>query len=1109
MWIVQLALRRPYTFVVASLLLLIISPLVILTTPKDIFPNINIPVVSIVFQFTGMPASQFEGRITSPYERVLTTTVNDIEHIESQSLNGISVIKVYFQPKAKIEAAIAQVTAISQTILKQLPTGITPPLIITYNASTVPILQLGLSSKTLPEQALTDLGLNFVRTGLASVPGLAVPYPFGGKMPQITIDIDPNKLTARGLSPTDVVNAIAVQNLIVPSGTVKLGSLESDVEMNASPQTIPAIADLPIKSANGAILYVRDVASVRQGFQFQTNIVRQDGERGALLSIYKAGAASTLAIVDEVRARLPKIAATLPPELTIKPLFDQSIFVRASINGVLREAVIAAVLTALMILLFLGKWRHTLVICISIPLSILSAICILSALGETINIMTLGGLALAVGILVDDATVEIENIDRNLELGKDVTTAILDGAQQIALPALVSTLCICIVFVPMFFLTGVAKYLFVPLAESVVFAMLSSYVLSRTLVPTLVQYILRGHEHLDHDAPKGFFGRFQAGFERGFERMRDAYTGLLDACMKLRWAFIGGFLLVCLTSLLLLLTIGNDFFPTVDAGQFRLHVRARTSTRIEETASLADQVENYIRTVIPKEELTGVLDNIGLPYSGINTSYSNNGTIGTADVEILCSLNAEDHHPTADYIAKLRAELPKRFPGSEFFFQPADIVSQILNFGLSAPIDVQFVGKNVEASRAIAESVAAKMKMVPGAVDTHVYQLFNEPKLNLTVDRSKASQLGLTERDVANSLLVALSSSFQVAPSFYLSPVNGVSYNLAAQAPQYRIEEFQDLANLPITSTNGAPNQSLINLASFQRTTGAAVANHYDIQPVIDILASVQGRDLGGVAGDIRAILNEIDPQLPWYKAYLPFKEFITQYVPGCKNLFVLPPSKLPRGTTIELRGQVKTMRSSFIGLLLGLVGAVVLVYLLIVVNFQSWTDPFIILTGLPGALAGISWMLFLTGTALSVPALMGAIMCIGVATANSILVVTFAREQLAEHGDALRAAMQAGRTRLRPVIMTALAMMIGMVPMSLGLGEGGEQNAPLGRAVIGGLLISTVATLLFVPVIFALIRGRGREREEHLDAEGHSVVVPGLDGNRPHADARGTLVAH
>ena len=1067
MWIVQLALRRPYTFVVASLLLLILGALAIIRTPKDIFPNINIPVVSIVFQYTGMPASQFEGRITTPYERVLTTTVNNIEHIESQSLNGISVVKVYFQPGAKIEMAVAQVTAISQTVLKQLPTGMTPPLIVVYNASSVPILQLGLSSDKLPEQALTDYGLNFVRTALADIPGLAVPYPYGGKMPQVTIDIDPNKLSARGLSPTDVVNALSVQNLILPSGSVKLGDLESDVEMNASPQTTAAIADLPIKNLNGTIVYVRDVASVRQGFQVQTNIVRQDGQRGSLLSIYKAGVASTLDIVSAVRARLPAIRDTLPPELTIKPLFDQSVFVRASISGVLKEAVIAACLTALMILLFLGKWRHTVVICISIPLSILAAIVILSALGETINIMTLGGLALAVGILVDDATVEIENIDRNLELGKDVTTAILDGAQQIALPALVSTLCICIVFVPMFFLAGVARYLFVPLAEAVVFAMLASYVLSRTLVPTLVQYILRGHEHQDHDAPKGFFGRFQAGFERGFERMRQGYMNLLHRCLQLRGTFVLVFLAVCLLSTGLLLTIGQDFFPTVDAGQFKLHMRARTATRIEETAATADRVEQYIRTVIPKEELTGVLDNIGLPYSGMNTSYANNGTIGTADVEILCSLDAEKHGPTAKYVAKLREELPKRFPGNEFFFQPADIVSQILNFGLSAPIDVQFIGKDVKGNLAVAKDVAEQMRHVPGAVDTHIYQLFNQPKLDLSVDRSKANELGLTERDVANSLLTALSNSFQVSPSFFLSPTNGVSYNLAAQAPQYRIQTLQDLLDLPITSANGQQNQLLVNLATLDRTEGSAVATHYNIAPVVDILSSVQGRDLGGVARDVNRILDAAR-------------------------------GKLPRGSQIVIRGQVQTMHSSFIGLAVGLVFSVVLVYLLIVVNFQSWTDPFIIITGLPGALAGISWMLFITGTPLSVPALMGAIMCIGVATANSILVVSFAREQMEIHGDALRAAVEAGRTRLRPVLMTAMAMMIGMVPMSLGLGEGGEQNAPLGRAVIGGLLISTIATLFFVPTIFSMIRGRRGQRDipplNETGLDGRTEPAPALE---------------
>ena len=1046
MWIVQLALKRPYTFIVAALLLLIASPLVILKTPVDIFPNIDIPVVSIVFQYTGMPASQFGDRITSPFERVLTTTVNDIEHVESTSLNGISVTKVFFQPTAKLPAAIAQVTAICQTILKQLPTGITPPLIISYNASSVPILQLGLSSDKLGEQELYDLAINYVRTAFADVPGAAIPYPFGGKQRSIMIDIDPAKLTARGLSSTDVVNAISVQNLVLPSGTVKLGGLESDVEMNASPTTIQEIGDLPIKSSSGAIVYVRDIGSVRDGFTPQTNIVHQDGQRGALLSVYKSGVASTLSIVSTIRSRMPQLLTTLPPELTIKPLFDQSIFVKASVKGVITEAVIAAVLTAAMILLFLGNWRHTVVIAISIPLSILASICTLSFLGETINIMTLGGLALAVGILVDDATVTIENIDRFLEEGHELNEAILQGAAQIALPALVSTMCICIVFLPMFFLAGVARYLFVPLAEAVVFAMIASYILSRTLVPTLVMYFLRGQPHGTHgahgEAPRGFFGRFQAGFERGFTRFREWYANKLEGALAMRWTFVGLFLGACLLSMGLLLTIGQDFFPTVDAGQFRLHMRARTASRIEETANYADQVERFIRTQIPREEVGTIIDNIGLPYSGINTSYSNNGTIGTADVEILCSLNEEHHGPTAGYVAKLRAELPKKFPGIEFFFQPADIVSQILNFGISAPIDIQFVGKDVEGNLKVAKEVAEKVKQVPGAVDSHIYQLFNQPKLDLTVDRSKANQLGLTERDVANSLLVSLSNSFQVSPSFFLSPKNHIVYNLAAAAPQYRVQTLDNLLDLPITSANGAPNQLLVNLATLERSTGPAIRTTYNLTPVVDILCSVQGRDLGGVSKDIGRIVEDARKHLP-------------------------------RGSLIVVRGQVQTMWASFIGLGAGLIGAVVLVYLLIVVNFQSWTDPFIILTGLPGALAGISWMLFLTGTTLSVPALMGAIMCVGVATANSILVVTFAREQIEAHGDAFQAALEAGRTRLRPVLMTALAMIIGMVPMSLGLGEGGEQNAPLGRAVIGGLMISTVATLIFVPVVFALIRSR------------------------------------
>ncbi len=1058
MWIVKLALSRPYTFIVAALLLLIASPLVILRTPIDIFPNIDIPVVSIVFQYTGMPASQFGDRITGPFERVLTTTVNDIEHVESTSLNGISVTKVFFQPNAKLPTALAQVTAICQTILKSLPTGITPPLIISYNASSVPILQLGLSSDKLGEQELYDLAVNYIRTSFADVPGAAIPYPFGGKQRSIMIDIDPSKLTARGLSPTDVVNAISVQNLVLPSGSVKLGSLESDVEMNASPDTVEQIGDIPIKSSSGAIVYVRDIGSVRDGFTPQTNIVHQDGQRGVLLSVYKAGVASTLSIVNTIRSRMPQLLTTLPPELTIKPLFDQSIFVKASVKGVITEAVIAAVLTAAMILLFLGNWRHTLVIAISIPLSILASICTLSFLGETINIMTLGGLALAVGILVDDATVTIENIDRFLEEGYELNEGILEGAAQIALPALVSTMCICIVFLPMFFLAGVARYLFVPLAEAVVFAMIASYILSRTLVPTLVMYFLRGQQHGAHDprAPRGFFGRFQQGFERRFTQFRDWYMGRLEGALAMRWTFVLGFLGICLLSMGLLLTIGQDFFPSVDAGQFRLHMRTRTATRIEETANSADQVEQFIRTQIPDGEVGTMIDNIGLPYSGINTSYANNGTIGTADVEILCALNEEHHGPTAGYVAKLRAELPKRFPGIEFFFQPADIVSQILNFGISAPIDIQFVGKDVQGNLAAAKEVAEKVRSVPGAVDSHIYQLFNQPKIDLTVDRSKANQLGLTERDVANSLLTSLSNSFQVSPSFFLSNKNHIVYNLAAMAPQYRIQTLDNLLDLPITSANGATNQLLVNLTTIERSTGPAVLTTYNLTPVVDILCSVQGRDLGGVAADINKIVDDARKHLP-------------------------------RGSQVVIRGQVQTMHASFVGLAAGLAGAVVLVYLLIVVNFQSWTDPFIILTGLPGALAGISWMLFLTGTTLSVPALMGAIMCVGVATANSILVVTFAREQLEQHGDAFQAALEAGRTRLRPVLMTALAMIIGMVPMSLGLGEGGEQNAPLGRAVIGGLLVSTVATLLFVPVIFALIRSRSADGKDTVPVNKNS----------------------
>ena len=1063
MWIVQLALRRPYTFVVASLLLLIVSAVTITRTPVDIFPNIDIPIISVVWQYTGLASSDFEGRITTPYERVLTTTVNDIEHTESQTLNGIAVVKIFFQPKAKIDMALAQVTAISQTLIKQLPAGTTPPLIITYNASSVPILQLGLSSPTLAEQQLNDYALNFVRTALSTIPGLAIPYPFGGKMPQMMVDIDPAKLSARGLSPTDVVNAISVQNLILPSGTAKLGQLESDIEMNASPQKLSEIADLPIKTVNGAMIYVRDVASVRAGFQVQTNIVHQDGHRGTLLSVYKTGSASTLAIVKGVRDALPQLLTTLPPDLSIKPLFDQSIFVRASVSGVLKEAVIAACLTALMILLFLGKWRHTVVICISIPLSILASICILSALGETINIMTLGGLALAVGILVDDATVEIENIDRNLEMGKEITTAILDGAQQIALPALVSTLCICIVFVPMFFLAGVARYLFVPLAEAVVFAMLASYVLSRTLVPTMVQYFLKDQPHHPHDenvVPASFLGRFQHGFERGFTRLRNGYGERLETCLHLRWTFILIFLGLCLASTLLLATIGQDFFPSVDAGQFRLHMRARTATRIEETANLADQVERFIRTQIPQDEVSTILDNIGLPYSGINTSYANNGTIGTSDVEILCSLNEERHGPTAAYVAKLRDELPKKFSRHRVllpaggYCQP-DSQLRALRTGGRAIRRQGRAGQPRAGPRGDHENPPG----VRRGGRTHP-AAFNQPKLHLTVDRSKAEQLGLTERDVANSVLV---SPEQLLPDLAeLLPEPG-------QWGQLQPRHAGPAVPHPVVVRPGRP-------ADHQRERPD--------EPTPRQPGDVQAR---GGCGGRHPLRHQAGGGHPGERAGARPRRGGEANSPdrrrGATAFAARQPARHPRAGADD--AFVVPGAAVWPGL------AVVLVYLLIVVNFQSWTDPFIIITGLPGALAGISWMLFITGTTLSVPALMGAIMCIGVATSNSILVVTFAREQLEEHGDAFRAALEAGRTRLRPVIMTAMAMIIGMVPMSLGLGEGGEQNAPLGRAVIGGLLLSTVATLFFVPVVFSVIRGRHAHRSKVPQINEENGVQP------------------
>ncbi len=1044
MWIVALALRRPYTFVVMALLIIILTPVTILRTPVDIFPDINIPVVSVVWSYDGMSPSEMADRIVSNSERGFTVTVNDIEHQESLAVPGKAVIKIFFRPNVNLSMAMTQVTAMCQTILRGLPPGTTPPLVITYTASTTPIVQLGLSSKTLPEQQVFDLAQNFLRTQLTTVQGAATPYPYGGKPRQIQVDLDPVKLQTYGLAPADIVNAVSLQNLILPAGTTKIGPTEYNVEMNGTPNTIAQLNDLPVKTTNSSTLYLRDVAHVRDGFIPQTNIVRQDGTRGVLMSMYKLGGSSTLTVVDAIKAMVPIASQSLPRDLTIKALFDQSLFVRASIQGVLREGLIAAGLTAAMILLFLGDWRPTIIIAVSIPLSIFVSVILLSALGQTINIMTLGGLALAVGILVDDATVEIENIERNLAMGKEMKTAILDGAQQVAVPAFVSTLCICIVFLPMFFLTGVAKFLFVPMAEAVSFAMLASYLLSRTLIPTMVMYIMRGHEHRAVN-PTNILARYQRGFERWFERVRRGYQGLLETTLEHRKLFAVGFAGFCFLSLGLVFFLGQDFFPQVDAGLIRLHFRARPGLRVEETARLCDEVEQVLRSEIPAQELQTMLDNIGLPYSSINLSYSSSGVIGTNDAEVLISLNPEHHHPTAQYIRRLRHLLPQKFPGVEFFFQPADIVSQILNFGLPAPVDIQVVGADIRTNYDIGQRIANRLRLIPGAADVHVQQMMSLPTLFLDMDRTRINQVGMTAQNVAQSVLISLSGSFQTTPNFWLNRSNGVTYPIAVQAPQYRETSLQNLMNTPVTNGTESP-QVLGNLVQLTPVTRPAVVNHYNVQPVIDVYASTQGRDLGGVASDIM-------------KALKPFQDH------------------LPRGTQIIVRGQVQTMRSSFFGLGFGLVGAIVLVYLLIVVNFQSWLDPFIIITALPGALAGICWFLLITRTTLSVPSLTGAVMCMGVATANSILLVSFSRDRMNAGAPALEAVLEAGYTRMRPVIMTALAMIIGMVPMALGFGEGGEQNAPLGRAVVGGLIFATVATLFFVPSVFTIIHGRREAR--------------------------------
>ncbi len=1060
MWIVKIALERPLTFIVLALLLLILGPLAILRTPTDIFPNIDIPVVSVVWQYTGLPADDMNNRIVSGFERSLTTTVNDIEHTETTSLNGVGLIKVFFQPNVKIDMAVAQVTAISQTLLKQMPAGETPPLILVYNASTVPVLQFALSSKSLSESTIFDDANQIVRTFVTSVRGAATPYPYGGKQRQVQVDINPQALLAHHLAPSDVVSAIANQNLILPAGTEKIGDTEYSIRLNGSPLNVDELNNAPIKTVNGITTYIRDVAHVHDGSPPQTNIVRVNGQRAVLMSILKIGDASTLDIVDSLQGMLPAIRAAIPKELDIHSLSDQSLFVRAAISGVIREGAIAAGLTGLMILLFLGSWRSTLIIAISIPLSILASIIALSALGETINIMTLGGLALAVGILVDDATVTIENINSHLEEGKEVYDAIMEGAHQIAVPALVSTLSICIVFVPIFFLGGVAKYLFAPLAEAVVFAMMASYVLSRTLVPTLSLYWLQKH---DHDAkPTGPLSRFQHGFESRFERIRNGYRGALETTEKHRGLFAILFFASCTLSVGLLVPwLGRDFFPYVDGGQIKLHFRAPTGLRIEETARLADGIEGVIRQTIPKEELTSIVDTLGLPYSGINLSYSNTGVIGTSDGDIFVTLD-EDHHPTIDYVRSLRDQLKQKYPSVVFSFLPADIVGQILNFGAPAPIDVQVSSHDPNASVKIAKELYGDLVKVPGLVDVRIQQAQNLPQINVNVDRTRASIVDLTTNDVASNLLTALAGSTQVNPTFWVDPKTGISYSLATQAPQYRLDTLQALKNLPITSLTGAvpassstagsnpgaPSQILANVASFGRSFGPAVVSHYSTRPLIDIYGSVDRTDLGSVAADVQRIVDQ-----------------------HSKNL--------PRDLNIDIRGQVKTMQASYAGLLGGLAFAIILVYLLIVVNFQSWIDPLIVIAALPAALAGLVWMLFLTHTPLSVPALMGAIMCMGVATANSILVISFARERLDHHDDPVKAALEAGYQRFRPVLMTALAMIIGMVPMALGLGEGGEQNAPLGRAVIGGLLLATAATLFFVPTFFSLLHRRRKARRD------------------------------
>jgi CzcA family heavy metal efflux pump len=1054
MWIVRVALSRPYTFIVLAILILIAAPVVILRTPTDIFPSIDIPVISVAWNYTGLNPEELEGRVTTPFEKAVTTLVDNLQHTESLTISGQVIVRVYLQPGASLAIANAQVAAASQTILRQLPPGILPPLIINFSASSVPILQLGLSGQGLSEQQLNDIGANLIRPQLVTTPGIVIPNVYGGKQRSVIINLDPKLLQAKGLSPQDVLDALARQNVVQPGGTAKIGSTEYDVRLNSSPSTIEGLGNLPIKQVGRSTVYVHDVANVSDGAIPQTNIVRQDGHRGVLITILKSGNASTLDVVKGVFDKLPLVKQGLPSALQIKPIGDQSIFVRGSINGVIREAIIAATLTGLMILLFLGSWRSTIIIAVSIPLSILTSIIVLGLIGETINIMTLGGLALAVGILVDDATVTIENIERYLEDGHDLHNAILEGAAQISVPALVSTLCICIVFLPMFFLTGVARYLFVPLAESVVFAMLASYVLSRTLVPTMAMYLLKAH---DHNAPvsRNPLVRFQLQFEALFERVRSLYQSLLERLVAARKLFIPVFLLGCVVTLVLIPFLGQNFFPSTDNGSFILHVRAKTGTRIEETARLCDLVEDSIRSTVPADEMDNILDNIGLPYSTINLQHTTTGLFGALDADILVSLKP-NHRPTADFVRTLRERLPREFPGVTFYFVPSDIVTQILNFGLPSPIDVQIDGSDEAGNRKVADKILQQLRQIPGITDLRLQQPDDYPVLNIDVDRTKASQGGYSQRDVGNSVLNILSGSSQLTPMFYLNLKNGVNYNIVARAPQYAIGSLQDLENIPLTAPGATTPEILADVAGFSRSTERPLITHYDIRRTLDLYANVQDRDLGAVATQVQKIVDANR-------------------------------ASLAKGNFIRVRGQVETMHTSYVGLLFGLAFSIILVYLLIVVNFQSWLDPFIIITALPAAISGIVLFLFLTHTTLSVPALMGAIMCMGVATANSILVVSFAKQRLEETGDALSSAIEAGATRFRPVVMTALAMIIGMIPMALGAGEGGEQNAPLGRAVIGGLSLATVATLIFVPAVFALLHGR-RRRSSPAEPQAHTA---------------------